>query len=98
MVRGVSPHASVDDSPTASRRRQISGTSSILIWMFCRSVMSAVPRANSCDILPITRSCSVVSRPPSMRTRIMKYQGESRAALKTLGCATGRRDLAGWAG
>ena len=26
-------------------------------WTFCRSVMSAVPRANSCEISPMTRSC-----------------------------------------
>ena len=75
MTRGVSPQASVVDSPTASRRRQISGTSSIAIqcnWMFCRSVTSAVSRANSVEISPITRSWSVVSWPPSMRTRSMK--------------------------
>ena len=50
MTRGVSPHASAVVRPTASRRRQISGTSSTRIqcsWMFCRSVMSAVSRANS---------------------------------------------------
>ncbi len=72
---GVSPQASVVDSPTASRRFQISGTSSIRIqwyWTFCRSVMSAVPRANSCEISPMVRSWRVVRRPPSMRTRSMK--------------------------
>ena len=50
MTRGQSPQASVVDSPTASRRRQISGTSSIRIQCsctFCRSVMSAVSRAKS---------------------------------------------------
>ncbi len=59
ITRGVSPQASVVDRPTASSRRQISGTSSMRIqwyWMFCRSVMSAVPRANSCDTSPMTRS------------------------------------------
>ena len=53
ITRGVSPQASVVDSPTASSRRQISGTSSIRIqcsWMFCRSVTSAVSRANSVEI------------------------------------------------
>ena len=48
MTRGVSPQASVVDSPTASRVSQIAGTDSISIqcsWMFCRSVTSAVPRA-----------------------------------------------------
>ena len=49
-TRGQSPHASVVCRPTASSRRQISGMSSTRIqcsWMFCRSVMSAVSRANS---------------------------------------------------
>jgi hypothetical protein len=48
MTRGQSPQASVVDRPTASSFAQIAGTSSIRIqwsWMFCRSVMSAVPRA-----------------------------------------------------
>ncbi len=86
MTRGVSPHASVVDRPTASSRFQISGTSSILIqwyWMFCRSVMSAVPRANSSEISPITRSCWVVRRPPSMRTRSMKYSSSSSSGSST---------------
>ena len=80
MTRGQSPQASVVDSPTASSRRQISGTSSTRIqcsWTFCRSVMSAVSRAKSTLIWPITRSCSVVSAPPSMRTRSMKYSSSS---------------------
>ena len=50
MTRGQSPQASVVDRPTASSRRQISGTSSMRIqwnWTFCRSVRSAVSRANS---------------------------------------------------
>ncbi len=48
MTRGQSPQASVVSSPTASSRSQIAGTSSTRTqcsWMFCRSVMSAVPRA-----------------------------------------------------
>ena len=52
MTRGVSPQASCVVRPTASSRRQISGTSSMRIqcsWMFCRSVMSAVPRPNSTE-------------------------------------------------
>ena len=47
-TRGVSPQASVVESPTASSLCQIAGTSSIRIqcsWTFCRSVMSAVSRA-----------------------------------------------------
>ncbi len=58
----------------------MAGTSSMRTqwnWMFCRSVMSALPRAYVCDTSPITRSCSVVSRPPVMRTRIMKYSSSS---------------------
>ncbi len=75
ITRGTSPQASVVDRPTDSRRRQISGTSSTRIqcsWTFCRSVMSAVSRPKSVEIPPITRSCSVVRSPPSMRTRSMK--------------------------
>ena len=48
ITRGVSPHASMVDRPTASSVSQIAGTSSIRTqcsWMFCRSVTSAVPRA-----------------------------------------------------
>ena len=47
ITRGVSPHASCVESPTASSRSQIAGTSSIRIqcsWMFCRSVTSATSR------------------------------------------------------
>ncbi len=79
-TRGTSPHASVVERPTASSRRQISGTSSTRIQcscMFCRSVRSAVSRPNSVEMPPITRSCSVVSCPPSMRTRSMKYSSSS---------------------
>ncbi|CAM5732308.1 hypothetical protein SALBM217S_10518 [Streptomyces griseoloalbus] len=85
ITRGVSPQAVTVDSPTASRRFQISGTSSMRIqwyWTFCRSVMSAVPRANSCEISPITRSCRVVSAPPSMRTRSMKYESSSSSGSR----------------
>ena len=59
-TRGTSPHASVLDSPTASSRLQISGTSSIRIqcsWTFCRSVMSATSRPNVCAISATVRSC-----------------------------------------
>ncbi len=75
ITRGQSPQASVVESPTASSFSQIAGTSSMRIqcsWTFCRSVMSAVPRAYSSEISPMTRSCPVVSLPPSMRTRSMK--------------------------
>ena len=79
-TRGTSPHASVVPSPTASRRRQISGIDSTSIqcsWMFWRSVRSAVSRPNSVEMPAMTRSCSVVSCPPSMRTRSMKYSSSS---------------------
>jgi hypothetical protein len=75
MPRGVSPQASVVVSPTAVSRLQISGTSSMRIqwyWMFCRSVMSAMSRPNSVLMPPSVRSWSLVSAPPSVRTRIMK--------------------------
>ena len=75
ITRGTSPQASVVSSPTASSRRQISGTSTTSIqcsWMFCRSVTSAVLRPKSREIPPMVRSCSVLSVPPSMRTRSMK--------------------------
>ena len=75
MTRGTSPQASVVLSPTASSRRQISGTDSTSIqcsWRFCRSVMSADPRPNSVLMPAMVRSCSVVSAPPSIRTRSMK--------------------------
>ncbi len=80
MTRGVSPQASAVLSPTASSRRQISGTSSTRIqcsWMFCRSVTSAVSRAKSREMPAITRTCSVVSAPPSMRIRSMKKGASS---------------------
>ena len=80
ITRGQSPHASVVESPTASRRRQISGTSSMRIQCsctFCRSVTSAVSRANSTEIWPMTLNCSVVRAPPSMRIRSMKYSSSS---------------------
>ncbi len=75
-TRGTSPQASVVYSPTASSCCQIAGTSSIRIqcsWMFCRSVMSAVSRAYVVlETSAIARSCSVLSWPPSIRTRSMK--------------------------
>ena len=80
MTRGVSPQASVVWRPTASSRRQISGTSSTRIqwsWMFWRSLMSAVPRANSCAMSAIVRTWASESAPPSSRTRSMKYSSES---------------------
>ena len=79
-TRGVSPQASVVCRPTASSRRQISGTSSTRIqwyWMFCRSLMSAVPRAKSWLRSASTRSWARVRAPPSSRTRSMKYSSES---------------------
>ena len=84
-TRGESPHASMVSRPTASSLSQIAGTSSIRIqWYctFCRSVTSAVPRAYVVLISPITRSCSVLSRPPSMRTRIMKYSASSSSGAR----------------
>lgn len=86
ITRGVSPQAVTVDRPTPSRRSQISGTSSMRIqwyWTFCRSVMSAVPRANSCETSPTTRSWRVVSAPPSMRTRSMKYSSSSSSGSRT---------------
>ena len=86
MTRGQSPQASVVYSPTASSRRQIAGTSSIRIqcsWMFCRSVMSAVSRAYAAEMSAMTRSCSLVSAPPSMRTRSMKYSSSSSSGSRT---------------
>ena len=80
MTRGQSPQASVVSSPTASSRRQISGTSSTRIQCSCtfwRSVMSAVDRAKSTEIWPITRSCAAVRAPPSMRMRSMKHSSSS---------------------
>ena len=85
MTRGVSPQASVVDRPTASTACQISGTSSMRIqcnWMFCRSVRSAVPRANRGDLADDPQR-SVVSRPPSMRTRSMKYLSSSSSGSRT---------------
>ena len=60
-TRGVSPQASVVIRPAPSSGAQIAGMSSIRIqwyWMFCRSVMSAVPRAYSVEMCASTRSCS----------------------------------------
>ncbi len=82
--RGVSPQAVVVSRPTDSSRRQISGTSSISIqwyWMFCRSLMSALPRANSVEIPPSTRKASGESAWPSVRTRSMKYRSLSSSSL-----------------
>ena len=41
-------------------------------WMFCRSLMSAVSRANSALMPAMVRSCSTLRAPPSLRTRSMK--------------------------
>ena len=85
MTRGQSPQASVVLRPTASRRRQISGTSSMRIqcsWMFCRSLTSATSRPNSVEMPATTRSCSLVSAPPSMRMRIMKYDASSSSGSR----------------
>jgi hypothetical protein len=73
-------------SPTASSRRQISGTSSMRIqwyWTFCRSVTSATSRPNSVLMPPIVRSWALVSAPPSVRTRIMKYESSSSSGSST---------------
>ena len=85
-TRGQSPHASVVCRPTASSRRQISGMSSTRIqcsWMFCRSVMSAVSRANSREMSAMTRSWARLSWPPSIRTRSMKYSSSSSCGSST---------------
>ena len=85
-IRGQSPHASVVCRPTASSRRQISGMSSTRIqwyWMFCRSVMSAVSRANSREMSAITRSWARLSWPPSTRTRSMKNSSSSSCGSRT---------------
>lgn len=76
ITRGQSPQASVVRNPTASSRRQISGTFSTSVqwyWMFSRSVMSAVARAKSTEM----RSAAAEMVPPSQRTRIMKYLASS---------------------
>jgi hypothetical protein len=76
MARGVSPQASTVVRPTSSRAVQISGTASIGIqWncTFCRSVMSATPRAYRVEMSASTRSWARDTAPPSNRTRIMKY-------------------------
>ena len=76
MPRGQSPQASVVVRPTASRRRQISGTSSMRIQWYCtfsRSPMSAESRANSVETWPRVRSVVTDIGLPSERTRIMKY-------------------------
>ena len=78
--RGVSPQASVVMSPTASRRSQIWGMSSTRIqwyWMFWRSEMSAVPRANCSERSASTRTWVGLRARPSVRTRSMKYSSES---------------------
>ncbi len=49
-------------------------------WMFWRSLTSAVSRAKSRDISPITRACATLSRPPSVRMRIMKYLSDRDSA------------------
>jgi hypothetical protein len=75
MTRGVSPQASCVLNPTDSSRDQIAGMSSTRIqcsWMFCRSVMSAVPRPYVVEMSAMARSCSRSSWPLSMRTRSMK--------------------------
>ncbi len=71
----------------SSRRRRGAprspGTSSISIqwyWMFCRSLMSAVPRAYSVPMLPSARSWGAPSRAPSLRTRIMKKRSSSSSS------------------
>jgi hypothetical protein len=45
--------------------------------MFWRSLMSAVSRANSCEIPAMTRSWAPDKAPPSERTRIMKNSASS---------------------
>ena len=79
-TRGQSPQASVVSQSDRLERRQIAGTSSIRIqcsWMFCRSVRSAESRAYVVETSPMTRSCSEVSAPPSIRTRSMKNSSSS---------------------
>ncbi len=73
--RGESPQASMLESPAASSRSQIAGTSSTRIqwyWMFSRSVTSAVSRAKSTPMVPSARTVSGESSLPSERTRSMK--------------------------
>ncbi len=52
-------------------------------WTFCRSVTSATSRPNSVLMPPMTRSASLDSCPPSMRTRIMKYESSSSSGSST---------------
>jgi hypothetical protein len=86
ITRGVSPHASVVDSPADSSASQMAGTSSIRTqcsWMFCRSVTSAVPRAYRRETSAITRSCPASSWPPSIRIRSMKNRSSSSSGSST---------------
>ena len=65
-------------SPAAVIRCRIAGASWIRIqrsWMFCREVMSPALRPNSLEMRPIAASCSEVSIPLGMRSRIMKWPG-----------------------
>ena len=80
ITRGVSPQASAVVSPVDSRRSKIAGTSSIRIQCSCtfwRSVTSARSRPYVSLAQAIARSWSEVSRPPSMRIRIMKNSSSS---------------------
>ena len=64
----------------------MAGTSSMRIQCsctFCRSVMSATSRPYSVETSPMVRSCSLVSRPPSMRMRSMKYGASSSSGSST---------------
>jgi len=86
ITRGVSPHASVLDSPTDSSAAQMAGTSWICTqcsWMFCRSVTSAVPWAYRRETSAITRSWAPDSWPPSIRIRSMKYWSSSSSGSST---------------
>ena len=85
MTRGTSPQASAVLRPTPSSACQMSGTSSIRTqcsWTFCRSVRSAVSRAYLVETSPMVRSALVVSCPPSIRTRIMKYLSSSSSGSR----------------
>ena len=55
--------------------------------MFCRSVTSAVPRAYFSETSAIARSCARLSRPPSMRTRSMKYLSSRSSGSRIAGLA-----------
>src|SRR5829696_917771 len=75
-LRTVSPHAWRLLRPIRSSSSRMAGTSSITTqwsWMFWRSVTSARLRPWTWARRPMAASCSLVSAPPGMRIRSMKW-------------------------